>query len=221
MSIERTLCRTVYRVLYLLTLTTLSVAPAHAFDQLTEAQTLIYDTPHLVGTTAGQTINYTYSSDVADAEKISDAVKLTVTREYDDERRDLSLTFLNGERNLAFPDFTAFRGNPVIIAMLEHIAQDLAERTGGGTLYFRNRIRDGLAGDVKVTTEANTDSENTSTTVSFKPFVDDPHIGGDAQYANAEFSIELSEKVPGTVIAVEVRSASATEFFYHQKIAVQ
>jgi len=196
---------------------------ALAFSELNEAQTWVYDTPHLANTTAGQNISYRYESRLGGQDPISDSVNLSITKDYADGRRDVSIEFLSAERRLPFPDFEAFKGNPVVIATLEHIAQNLSVQSGGGVVYFRNRIRDGLAGVVEISpgSSKHDNTDIATTTLTFKPFQDDPRVGQQPEYSNATFSVTFSEAVPGNLVAVSVESSAAGEFFFSQGIRIE
>lgn len=198
-------------------------ASAVAFDELNEAQTWVYDTAHLSNTTEGQVIEYQYKNRMATEKPIEDLVSLSIAKTHDEGKRDVSVEFLTDERRLPLPEFKAFRGNPVIIATLEHIAQNLAEQSGGGVLYFRNRIRDALATDVAISEEKSTinSAKVDTTTLRFKPFTDDPRVGQQPEYSNAEFTIVFSDAIPGGVVSVGVESTSENDFFYSQIIDIR
>lgn len=190
-----------------------------AFEELTPAQSLIYDTPHLSNTDSGQTITYSYAGDFAEGDKVSGKVTLSISNAQENGKRDVAVEFLSDERKLALPDFQGYRGNPVIIAMLEYIAREMGNESGGGALYFRNRIRDALASksleilDKKMAS----DGENISIKeLRFLPFKDDEYLGNQPRYAESEFIISLSDEVPGGVVSIDVRSALKDELqFYH------
>ena len=197
---------------------------AQAFENMTPAQNLIYDTAHLSNTVAGQQINYRYHSRIAEDGVIDDRVFLSIEKSHDNERRDVELNFLSAERHLPFPEFTAFRGNPVIIAMLEHIAQSFAQETGGGVLYFRNRIRDALASEstrVEQVTVAYNDETVEASRVLFSPFTSDVYLAEKPEYTSAAFSITLSGNVPGGVVRVAVLSRQNDVFYFEREIIIE
>ena len=201
---------------------TVSTGAVCAFDKLSEAQSLVYDTPHMTNTLAEQVIGYAYLAQVNGGETINDRATVTILQTQDNDKRDVAIDFLSEERHLSLPDFTGYRGNPIIIAMLEHIAQTMGRETGGGALYFRNRIRDALASDavgIETKKQEINGSQLDTTVVSFSPFVDDEHFKSDPQYANALFSIALSEGAPGGVVAIKVVSEhDGTQHFQREII---
>lgn len=197
---------------------------AHAFDQLTAAQNLVYGRSHLSNTSAGQQIVYRYRSQKSDDDTIRDRVLLSVKKTHEDDRRDVELDFLSAERHMALPDFNEFRGNPVIIAMLEHIAQTFGRETGGGVLYFRNRIRDALAKDSTRIEDITVDYDTrtvAATRISFAPFVDDRYLAEKPEYTGAMFSIILSEEVQGGVVGVAVKSGQNDLAYFEREIVFE
>ena len=197
---------------------------AQAFENLTTAQNLVYDTPHLSNTVVGQQIKYLYHSQIATEEIIEDRVPLSIKKAHNDDKRDVTLDFLSAERRMPFPDFTGFRGNPVIIAMLEHIAQSFGRETGGGVLYFRNRIRDALAKESTkiepITANYNGNTIN-ATRVFFSPFAGDPYLAERPEYTSAILSITLSDKVPGGVLGVVAKSSKNDVIYFEHKIRIE
>ncbi|MGQ7847706.1 hypothetical protein ACUNV4_24650 [Granulosicoccus sp. 3-233] len=202
----------------------LCLGPANAFDQLSQAQSLIYDTSHLANTHEGQQIDYRYESiDTGDA-RLQDKTTLTVSKTLPEDRRDVEVNFLSAERHMALPPFQGYRGNPVIIAMLEHIAQSMGSDTGGGALYFRNRIRDALA-DAELTVEESeasyAGSQLNTRKLTFRPFMNDTFLGGDSSfYRNTEFSIRFSDQVPAGVLAITVH-AESDEALFHRQLSLE
>lgn len=187
-----------------------------AFDELNEAQSLIYDNSHLSNTTEGQELKYAYTAVNSEQGDIVDSASVSIVAAGSDDKRDISIDFLSGERHLPLPDFSGYRGNPVIIAMLEHIAQSMSAETGGGALYFRNRIRDALAGeDVSLIEQSFSYSGDVyeSVTLTFYPFVNDPYLAENTLLKQARFSIQLSETIPGGVVGVEASSRTDEGIF--------
>lgn len=186
-----------------------------AFESLNDAQTLIYDTAHLQNTSATQTVNYEYiHTDTESGETITDKVRLSVLKEREADRRDVSIDFLSEERRMPLPNFDDYRANPVIIAMLEHLAQTMGRDTGGGVLYFRNRIRDGLAGeDIKIISAAAAPESDLPAYKEFviKPFVKDPYLAERPEYTEAQISLRFSEAVPGQLLSIKLVSGPEKE----------
>lgn len=195
---------------------TITSFSAYAFETLNEAQTHIYDSNHLSTTSEGQVLTYRYLSQDSLSDTTEDEAKLSIVATHDDGRRDVEVDFLSDERHLPLPPFEAFKGNPVIIAMLEHIAQSMSSQSGGGALYFRNRIRDALASqDVQLEDGISRyqDSDYKSTTITFYPFVEDQYLAKDDVIRQSRFSILLSDDIPGAVLQVQVSAEDDSQVF--------
>ncbi len=196
---------------------------AHGFENLNAAQNLVYNTAHLSNTESGQQIRYQYQGQTASNEPIDDRVLLSITKAYADERRDVTVDFLSDEQHVIFPDFPGFRGNPVIITMLEHIAQSFGKETGGGVLYFRNRIRDSLAHKstrVETVKSSYQDLAIDAKQIRFTPLADDTNLKQNPEYGAAVFSITLSDQVPGGVVSVTAESRQNDLIHFKRVISV-
>jgi len=197
--------------------------PAIAFDELNEAQTLLFDSPHLMNTREGQSISYNYRSKVDEEQPVEDVVTINVTAQVDEERRDVEINFLTDERHLVLPPFPGYRGNPVLMAMLERIAREIGEDTGGGVLYFRNRIRDGLAGDnvrIEKRTMSVNDNDVDATVLQFQPFENDQRIEPDSIFSEATFTITLSNTVPGSIVEVGINTPSQGPSAFSRQLTI-
>lgn len=199
------------------------VGTAKAFNELNNAQTLIYDTAHLQNTQKDQVLIYSFQAQEAGEELVLDSVKLSVQKEHDNGTRDVTVDFLSDDRHIAFPDFPGFKGNPVIIAMLEHVAQKMGRDTGGGALYFRNRIRDALAAGVTINNEKATvmNTEVDTVVLTFSPFLDDQYIRGLPHFVNSKFTISFSESVSGGLVGIEVISADSDQTYFAEELLLE
>ena len=185
---------------------------AAAFDELNEPQTLIYDTDHLTKTVEGSAIKYNYKLQREGEESLTDEVTLVIAKERDENRRDVSVNFLSGDHKLHLPDFDNYRGNPVIIGMLEHLAQSMGFDSGGGALYFRNRIRDQLASKEVVVSQRESDNVAGSgekirlTEFSFAPLHNDPYVRDKPELTESKITLTFSEDVPGHLVSIAYKS---------------
>lgn len=197
---------------------------AIAFDELNQAQTLLFNSPHLMNTKDGQSINYAYHSNMDENKIVDDVVTLNITAEVDEERRDVEIDFLTDERHLILPPFPAYRGNPVLMAMLEHVVREVGEDTGGGALYFRNRIRDELASEnVSVKEQEISVNENKidATVLQFQPFQKDKMISSDSIYADAVFTITLSDTVPGGIVDIGISAGPKAQSAFSRQLTIK
>ncbi len=206
-----------------LTLLVWPALTANAFEELNDAQSWIYGKPHLSTTVEGQSIAYRYRSQISTEPPVLDQATLSVEKSYADNKRDVALDFLSSERHLPLPDFTRFQGNPIIMAMLEHIAQYMGNETGGGALYFRNRIRDSLASAATVIEQTRlpfNGKEIQATVLTLSPFIGDAYLLEQPRFTQAVISITLSDAVPGSVVDIGVKSEYKGEFFYQHILSL-
>lgn len=177
-----------------------------------------------MNTKDGQSINYAYHSDMDENKTVDDVVTLNITAEVDEERRDVEIDFLTDERHLILPPFPAYRGNPVLMAMLEHVVREVGEDTGGGALYFRNRIRDELASEnVSVKEQEISVNENKidATVLQFQPFQKDKMISSDSIYADAVFTITLSDTVPGGIVDIGISAGPKAQSAFSRQLTIK
>lgn len=184
----------------------LAIGTTFAFTKLNVPQTLIYDTSHLAKTVAGSVIAYSYNAiDTTNDAPIDDQVLLTVHQAHEEDRRDVSVDFLSGELRIPLPDFDKYRGNPVVIVMLEHLAQTLGRETEGGVLYFRNRIRDALA-DENLEVLSNDDADSPVKEFSITPLKNDPFVAGKPRLTQSVITLTFNDEIPGLLQSVVYRS---------------
>lgn len=192
--------------------------PTFAFDQLSAAQALIYETGHLGNTLEGDVIKYRYEAMETSGDDVTDIATLTIDKSLAEGRRDVVLDFLTDSRHLTLPVFSGYRGNPVIIAMFEHIAQTMGAETGGGALYFRNRIRDALA-DTSLTVETGTtqyaEHKVATSSVSFSPFTNDTYLDKSSVLRDILFTVRFSDTVPAGVVEIAVTAHTSEQQFSH------
>lgn len=194
----------------------LCAMPVSAFEQLTAAQALIYDTGHLGNTHEGEIIKYHFTATDSAGDNITDVATLTIAKALPEGRRDVELNFLTDNRHLPLPAFPAYRGNPIIIAMFEHVAQTMGSATGGGTLYFRNRIRNALA-DKNIIVASGTaqyaEQAVETSNISFSPFTNDTNLDKTSVLRDSVFTVRFSDSVPAGVVAIEVKAHSGEQQF--------
>jgi len=214
----------VMAVISLAVASTLITGTASAFEDLTEAQKLIYQQAHLANTTDGQTISYLYTATQAGKQVVEDTATLSINRVGEKDLRDVVVDFLTEERHLALPPFDAWRGNPVIIAMLEHTAQSIGRETGGGALYFRNRIRDAMAStatSVEIDQQEWNGQDIEVTTLTFSPFTGDEYIKSNPKFLDTKFVIMLSEDVPGGLLELQLGADLSPELAFSKRIVIK
>ena len=170
----------------------------------TQAQVLLFDTPHLANVTAPQTLSYDFEQRGGSEVDFDDRVELNITENLPDGRKSLEAEFLTGERRRAFAPFTGFRGNPLIMMFLQWDVDRMKESAGGGERYFRNRIRYAFFQGAEVE-EAPIELDGESlpgTRILIRPFKDDANRDRFPDLQGKFYEFLVSSKVPGGVYQI-------------------
>ncbi len=139
-------------------------------------------------------------------EKAVSLVDLTVTAAGADSQADIELRFAFPEQQIEFPKFERTTSNPVIMAFLEYDVLQMSSITGGGELYFRNRILHSLANAKPVDNfqVAYRGSQVAATLIEFRPFEDAPLRDRMEPVFHAKvYRMWLSDAVPGFVAMIQ------------------
>ncbi|MCB1786296.1 MAG: hypothetical protein H6953_03425 [Chromatiaceae bacterium] len=204
-----------YRLLKWLPIACLAFAAARAVaeapaEELNRAQELVFLGEHLRQTRQGQTLVYDFASRATGRVDKVDEVRMTVTGVVDEARRDLSFEFLSGEDRIRFPDTHGYRGNPVAVQFLERDIRDMAQHTGTPVAHFRNRIRKAFRTPQIVQTRATVGERQVDATmITVVPFTSDETLAAFDGYADKEYVFGYSEQVPGDLLLIRTRMATA------------
>ncbi len=194
-----------------------AIAAAKAADKtadkklkpLTEVQTLLFDTPHMVNISPGKTVRYSFSRKSQLGDGFEDHIDLVVSAGETDKVRNVAFDFFQGERRLPYPALSYVTANPLLTIYFNKDAWALARRikAKGVANYLRNRILDGLAGvkSTKPTKCIYEGQEIEGEMIVFAPFAKDENRHHLVHYSGIEYQIVLSNDIPGGVC--EIRSS--------------
>lgn len=181
--------------------------------ELSDAQVLLFRTPHLDGIDRPTTVEYEYRRDAGDEKGFVDTVAIDITEVAADGGKDVKVDFLTGPRARNFGTFDGFRGNPLIMVFLEDDVQRMGEDLGGGSLYMRNRIRHAFydgATTAPVTFQVDGRTVD-GTQVSVAPFVGDKNRDRLGTYERKVYEFIVSPAVPGGIYRIHSYVPSGTE----------
>jgi hypothetical protein len=180
----------------LVVLATLAAGTAAA-QQISPAETLLFETDHLARVKAPATLVYTFHKDSNVEPGYKDEVRLELARI--NGKLSATLHFLSGERKQDIPALEDPHGNPVLLGFLEHDIAEMKRLTGGSTSYFRKRIRMALAEGAQLSVEPVTYQGNTlqAQAVRIQPYLNDPMHARFEKYLHKTYTFVLSDKVPG------------------------
>ncbi len=168
-----------------------------AAQQISPAETLLFETDHLARLKAPATLVYAFRKESNFEPGFKDEVRLDLARV--NGKLSAALHFLTGEHKQDIPALDEAHGNPVLLGFLERDIAEMKRLTGGSTSYFRKRIRMALAEGAKVSLEPITYQGKTvqAQAVRIQPYLDDPMHARFEKYLHKTYTFVLSEQVPG------------------------
>jgi hypothetical protein len=167
---------------------------------LSPAQKALFETPHLANITRPETLQYRFERAGPDA--LVDTVAVHIDRIHPDGTKYASFDFLSGDRRVFFPAVDQFRGNPLIMAFLEHDVTGMKNQVGLAAGFFRTRIREAFVdrarlSDISVEIAGRAVPARQ---VTLKPFADDPRLEKLPAIRAKLYSFVLSDAVPGQIV---------------------
>lgn len=166
--------------------------------ELSGAQRLLFETPHLAALDPPLRLDYAFLRNAAGEAPVHDAIRLEIRAGQEAGRRDVLPEFLTGPRAIHYPLAPGFRGNPLLLFALDRAARELSAATGGATGWFRNRIRHALASapPPRFLSLPFAGHAIEAIEVALQPFAGEPRAG---RYQNQRYRFVLAEAVPGWI----------------------
>ncbi len=189
-------------------------APANAnaeaaADELTAAETLLFESDHLASIAHPAKLEYHFSWDGANP--FEDRIVLTL--KGDGPLHDVEPDYLSGVQHVGYPAVEQSRGNPLLLFFLEHDLREMQRETQGTTGYFRRLIRAALAqADLKIesTTVAVGGRQVPARRVLIEPYRADPNAAKRyPRLAGKTYEFILADEVPGQIVTLATRVVSA------------
>jgi hypothetical protein len=168
---------------------------------LSEAQVLLFETPHLAALRPPLRLDYVFLREETGRAPVEDTIRLAIRAGDTAGLRDVTPEFLTGPRAIRYPPAQGFRGNPLLLFALDRQSRELSAATGGSTGWFRNRIRQALAlapppRRMVLPFEGR---EADAAEVTLEPFAAEPRAG---RYQAQRYRFVLAEAVPGWIQAI-------------------
>ncbi|TDG33082.1 hypothetical protein [Paracraurococcus ruber] len=171
---------------------------ADAPPPLSEAQILLFETPHLAGLQPPLRLDYGFTRDEPGREPVRDRIRLQVTAGEAEGRFDVSPEFLTGARAIRYPVAHGFRGNPLLLFALDRDAREMSAATGGSIGWFRNHLRRAFA-EAAPPRRVMLDLAGRAVPASeilLEPFADEPRA---RLFRQRRYRFVLAEAVPGWI----------------------
>jgi hypothetical protein len=179
----------------------LLVARHGGAQPLSPAQLALFETPHLLALQRPTRLDYDFLREEEGRDPVSDRIRLEVRPGEDAARRDVTVEFLTGPRNLPYPPARGFRGNPLLLFALDRDVRELAAATGGAMHWFRERIRRAFAEGAErqeVVAEV-AGGRHPATEFSIRPFEGEPRA---RRFRARRYGFVVAEAIPGAVAAI-------------------
>ena len=169
-------------------------------SQFTEAEKILFVTPHLQGLQPGTSLRYDVRRTGSLQEPFDDKALLTI--DTVDEKTAALVDYLSGDRNLSLPPFPDLNGNPILLHFLEREIREMNRLTGGSANYYRKRIRMALATDPQVIDiSVERDGKSVAATrIRISPYLDDPARARYEKFATRVYEMTLSPAIPGGIV---------------------
>ena len=184
----------------------LAVGPAAADDDdLSEANRLLFMTPHLAGLPGPGVLHYRLEGSGEDGEPLADTIDLRVSSSAVADGWRVEVEYLSGPRRRYVPPVENARGNPLIKVFLQRQVVRLGEATGGHWRYFQKAVKTALAESARVETVRleHGGDEVAATVITVAPYRDMEQSGRLAAYRSLRYRFVLSEEIPGQVLSLE------------------
>ncbi|MFC7473763.1 hypothetical protein ACFQS7_05325 [Dankookia sp. GCM10030260] len=169
---------------------------------LSDAQVLLFETPHLAALHPPLRLDYGFRREAAGHAPVEDAIRLSILASEVPGRRDVVPEFLTGPRAIHYPPAPGFRGNPLLLFALDRQARELSAATGGAHAWFRNRIRRALAlaPSPERTTAPFEGDDIEAAEIILHPFAGEPRAG---RFQDQRLRFVLAESMPGWIQAID------------------
>ena len=183
-----------------------TAAPVQADDQrpLSPAQIALFETPHLQNVRQTLTLDYAVVRDGPAA--FTDKVAVHVSQIRPDGSKDLRFDFLSGSRRVAYPELDGFRGNPLLMLVMERDVLEMKQTLGLSAAYFRNAIREAFVDAATVAdTQVNFDGKMLpAREVSVQPFAHDARLQRLPTVQSKRYTFVLADGIPGSIAEIHV-----------------
>jgi hypothetical protein len=181
-----------------------------AAAQPDNAQALLFETPHLDGLNAGQTLTYRFEGYDLTGKPLSDSIAAHIDAVAADGRKTVSFEYFTGDHRLDVPQAERFRGNPLLMYFLERDVGLMRRRSGAPTAYLGQRIREALAAaEVAAVTITVDGASLTAREITLQPFAQDPQLAAQPYFAERIYRFVVAPELPGELFLLSVEGPTA------------
>ena len=180
-----------------------SSAANAANEQAAKAVEMLFETKHIATMSNGTELVYNYVRAPSDETILGvaykDDIKLKIEGDGAPGKKNVVVDMFSGDRKREPNRITDMDSNPMLLVYLDAAVGHFQQLTGGDRPYFKNKFRKSLAEastllPVKIAYKG---QDVDGYKVSVVPFIDDPARAKMRGFEIAEFSIVISDKIPG------------------------
>jgi len=171
---------------------------------LSAAQIALFETPHLQNVHQPETLDYSFVRNGPAG--FSDRVRMQVRQVHPDGSKDLRFAFLTGAHRIAYPDIDSFRGNPLLMLVLERDANAMKDALGLSATYFRNGIRRTFVDQARIESAEITFEGRTipARIITMQPFAQDRRLARLPTVQQKRYTFVLADGVPGSLAEIRI-----------------
>ena len=186
-----------------------------AETQYSEAQKLLFSTPHLSNVESAAVLYYDFSQHGSQTRNFDDEITLTITNILEDGGKDVNVSFLSGENNRPYSDIKGFHSNPLIMFFLQWDVEKMDSGSKVTHHYFRHLLRQAFLTDAD-SKEIELDFAGRKVKahkIFFQPLLEQKADALYQSYPSKQYEFIISDAVPGGIysIATLIPSAASGE----------
>ncbi len=177
---------------------------AQADGGYSQAQELLFSTPHLDNIKNEAALYYDFNQHGANTISFNDEIILTITGISERGGKNVEVSFLSGENNRPYSDIKDFNSNPLLMFFLQW---DVEKMDSGSVVthhYFRHLLRQAFLTNAD-SEEIKIDFQGRSETaykVFFQPLVEQQDDDNYKDYPQKYYEFVISDAVPGGVYSI-------------------
>jgi hypothetical protein len=176
---------------------------AGAANEKNPAVDLLFETKHISAIAPGTELIYKFERKPSDeavlGKGFSDDIKLKIESDAAGGKKNVVLQIYTGERARDPHRITEMDGNPMLVVYLDNAVAHFKDLAGGDRAYLKNTFSKdiGKSGKLDPVTITYKGEPVPGFRVTVTPFANDPARAKMRGFEGAQFSIYLSDKVPG------------------------
>jgi len=180
----------------------LGLGDARAADPtpVSQAETLLFMSPHLKEVHPPSRLHYAFQKSGSLEPGFSDTVDIDILAASNGSRKGVA-RFFSGKRQIQYPDVEDVKGNPVLLFYLEREIREMSRLTGGQPNHFRKMIRTALAESAQIEDiDIRFDGRPMrAQQITIAPYGSDEYRDRYPRLAGKQYVFTVCETVPGVV----------------------